>query len=193
MKYSRIILITLIVLLLLSIPSMAQISNLIQAYLVDYDISYGKSLNSSLSYPIISYNDNTYMAVRDVAFLWNKDITWNQEYKSINFVSREKKENIIKKEETALKIGKAILEEYFTDKIKENSAYHVTYAEPDGIDAEDVWRVSVIFDASGAVNDDYILSHPDAIVQINPLTCNFCVSEVQTNGEYVNIVDYKKW
>ena len=57
---------------IVGISSVTAFSNIIQAYIVDYDISYG----NRLTYPLISYNDNTYMAVRDVASLWNKDVSW---------------------------------------------------------------------------------------------------------------------
>ena len=82
----KILIITLILLSTGKI-SLAAAPALIQAYLVDY---YIEPFGERLSYPLISYNDNTYMAVRDVASLLNKDVEWFDDNKRILFMSRKK-------------------------------------------------------------------------------------------------------
>lgn len=175
---------------IVGISSVTAFSNIIQAYIVDYDISYG----NRLTYPLISYNDNTYMAVRDVASLWNKDVSWQNEEKRIEFLSRTPQYNIIKEPETALSIGKAIFSEYYKDKMNENSVFHVCYSEVQDILNDDLWWVSVIFNPKEEISDEtYVMLNADARIEINPLTCNFALIEAQPEGGFKTIIDFKSW
>ena len=126
--------------------------------------------------------------------MWNKDVHWNDEEKRITFVSRTPEENIIKEPETALAIGKAIFSEYYKDKINENSVYHVTYGEIDGIYFDDQWVVSVIFEPKEEFDEEeYILLHADARIHINAGTGNFSLIEAQPDGGFKTIIDLKSW
>lgn len=196
MKRKSILLIAIIIMLvIIKILPVTAVSNMVQAYLVNYKINYYSTLNERLVYPLISYNDNTYMAVRDVASLWNKSIDWNEGNQTINFKSNDAKKNIIKEPETALEIGKAIFKEYYEDKVNKDSAYYVAYSEPDACEADDLWNVYVIFNPTEEVNSDelYVMLHCDARVDINPLTCNFRLLNTQADGKFETIVKFKTW
>lgn len=185
----KILIITLI-LLSTGIISLAAAPALIQAYLVDY---YIEPFGERLSYPLISYNDNTYMAVRDVASLLNKDVEWFDDSKEILFISRKKDDNIIKEPETALAIGKAIISEYYKDKVNENSSYRIDYGEYDDVYHDNSWMVSVVFNPVEGIDDVYVLLNADVRVEINPMTCNFRIIEKAPEGGYKTVLDYKLW
>jgi predicted esterase YcpF (UPF0227 family) len=191
MKKSKVLLIGIILAeILITAPIIIAASNTIQAYLINHRIVYHRTLNDSLQYPLISYNDNTYMAIRDVAELWNKNISWDEENQSINLSSRRDEYNIIKQKETALAIGKAILEEYYGEKITEKAMYDVTYAMAD----RNFWYISIVFSPSEEANEDqYVLLNPDVRVEIDPVTCNFRLLEMQPDGGSKEIVPFKTW
>ena len=122
-------------------------SDFISAKLVDYKIHLGGLvINDNLQNPLISYNDYTYISVRDVAMMIAREIWWNEEREDIRFVKPERENHIIKKEDTALAIGKAIVEEHYIDRINENTKYLTVYLEsgPSGIDYYSVDRKSVV-------------------------------------------------
>lgn len=191
MRKNKILLVGIILAsIFISAPLILAASSTIQSYLVDYQLRYRGALNDSLKYPLISYNDNTYMAIRDVAELWNKNISWDEENQSINLSSRRDEYNIIKQKETALAIGKAILEEYYGEKITENAMYDATYAMAD----RNFWYISIVFDPSEEANEDqYVLLNPDVRVEIDPVTCNFRLLEMQPDGGSKEIVPFKTW
>lgn len=191
MKKNKILLVGIILVsIFITAPLIIAASNAVQAYLIDYQIVYHRTLNDSLQYPLISYNDNTYMAIRDVADLWNKNIKWDEKSQKVELSSRRDEYNIIKQKETASTIGKAILEEYYGEKITENSMYDVTYAIGD----RNFWFISIVFNPTEKANEEqYVLLNPDVRVEIDPITCNFRLLEIQPNGESKEIIPFKTW
>ena len=167
-------------------------SETIKAYLVDYDVSLYGNLNDRVSYPLISYNDNTYIALRDFAKEINREIFWNEESKTVYFRSKsnlaDSNANIIKEEKTALAIGKAIIEEYFGDKINENSIYNVRYIITTALEYDDVWGVYVKFNPEGenALEED--INDYDVSVQINAVTGNFKIYDSDTEETVVDFI-----
>lgn len=70
----------------------------------------------TLEYPILSYNDYTYLAVRDAAEIFGYDVKW---YPSGNLISlTEKRKKIISNIETVENIAKLILTEYFPGEVR---------------------------------------------------------------------------
>lgn len=170
------------------------VSDTIQAGIVDFKIMYRSVLNEKLSFPLILYNDNTYMSVRDVASLINKSVVWDDDAKQIRFIALDKEESVIKKSETALDIGKAIIKEYYDDRINENSKYYVSYAEPFDNVENSYWFISAVFRIDNDLNngsaEEYILTNPDVRVEIDPLTCNFRLLERTEGSKFNTIVDF---
>lgn len=188
------ILLIIICVLSVSIPSVIAVSNAIQAYLVDYKISYFGTLNNKLSYPLISYNDNTYMAVRDVAEILNKDISWIEEDQTIRMSSKShgngKEKNVIKEEKTALAIGKAIIEEYYKDEVNENSSYYVSYVDVTGLEFDDRWSVFVKFNPSETDDETNIFYNYDVCVEISVISGNFSIYDNNTKETIVDFIMY---
>ena len=181
-----------IVLIIFLIPSIIYASNFIHAYIVDYTIIYHIPINDKLNYPLLSYEDNTYIAIRDMASILDKNIIWQGEEKKIYFSSKDSSENIIKEEETALEMAEAIAKEYYKDKISSNAEYYVTYAQADGIEPDDLWCVFIKFEFDSNVDKkENIMFEPDVEIDINPLTCNFSILERTSDGNLVRILDFK--
>lgn len=164
--------------------------DIIRACLVNFNISMYKSINDRLLYPIISYNDNTYIAIRDMAALLKKNVEWDDESKQITFTSLDNTESIIKNEQTALQMGKAVIEEYFSDRLNESSAYRVTYSEICDPYHNDLWEISVVFNMKKDYDEDYILANADAMVWIDAETGNLSIMKKNINGGFETIVDF---
>ena len=123
-----IIVLSFIVVMVISMVTFALTTETIEANIVDYTIfgqidSIKGRISDYLQNPIISYNNNTYISVRDLAKLISKNVEWSEESKEITLKQAGKDEQLIKSSETALEIGKAITEEYYSDYINENSFY----------------------------------------------------------------------
>ena len=114
----------------------------IQAEIVQRNITY-KARRISHSYPFLSYDNITYMAVRDVGKLFSKNIRWDEDTNLIH-IDPIKEQNI-KNKETGEMIGKAIIKELYGDRLTENTVYHtVDLGTPRMFD--DAVAVYVIFD-----------------------------------------------
>lgn len=92
----------------------------------DYKIYLDRrNRTSELQNDLLLRNDTTYIAARDIAEILGYDIEWNEAGKAINFSQKILKHKLFEKEETALKIAKAIIEEKYADKVNENTEYEV--------------------------------------------------------------------
>lgn len=181
---------SLIEIMVISMASFALTTETIEANIVDYTIfgqigSIKGRISDYLQNPIISYNDNTYISVRDVAKLISKNVEWSEESKEITLKQAEKDEQLIKSSETALEIGKAITEEYYSDYINENSFYYAVYSQPTADWADCVYEVHLLFNASEEDKNDLItiLNTSDVVVIIDPMDGSVIIEERQENGD----------
>ena len=165
---------------------------------------HGKCIYSKLLYiilyrdkrqvtiPTLSYNDNTYIAIRDVGEMVDKDVEWYEEYQEIRFVKKDLSEGIVKEQETALAIGKAIAAEYYPDRVDENTEYLATYTQITSISVNDIWCVFIRFNDEKVVhNEEEMVTGMDVRIDINPMTCNFRILERNIDGEIVEVLEFK--
>lgn len=96
-------------------------------------------------YPLLSYEDATYIAVRDATDVYNREVIWDEEEQSIT-IERKPDYMVIEFEETALEIGKALLESYFGY----NGECAVKYGYEEMYRTE-LWRIDAA-DEDGTVN-----------------------------------------
>ena len=162
--------------------SILVISDNIEAQIVNHQLRLYKVRNEELINPLISYNDTTYISIRDMANFLHRRVYWDDEKNSISLYADHDEEHYnIKNPETALAIGKAILYEYFGEKINENSVIRVTFTGS-GLWDDNHWRVSVIYNPErDDIDDEYIVLNSDAYVGINPITGQFKVVEDEVN------------
>ena len=91
---------------------------------VDRKIRY-EGQRITTKYPVLSYDNTTYIAVRDVAKMLSTDVRWDENENSIAFSSPM--ERAINNYDTGETIGRAIIKEFYNDKITENSIYRTDF------------------------------------------------------------------
>ena len=112
---------------LLSTSFVSATENFVQDVSVaDYRVALdGRDLTSDLINDLLLRNDTTYIAARDIAKIFDYDIYWGEENKVVHFMEKLPNNKLFEKEETALKIAKAVIEEKYADKVNENTEYEV--------------------------------------------------------------------
>ena len=170
--------------------SILVMSDSIEVQIVNHQLRLFKVRNEELKNPLLSYNGTTYISIRDMANFLHRKVYWSDENKSISLYADHDEEHYnIKNPETALTIGKAILYEYFGDKINENSVISLTFIGG-GIWDNNYWSVSVIYNPDrDDIDDNYIVLNSDAYVGINPITGQFKVVECKNGRDVNTIVD----
>lgn len=149
---------------------------------IDYKLIYEHERNNELQYPLLLYNDFTYIAMRDAAKMFSMEIAWNEDEKEIRWAEKYERPDIIRNNETALAVGKAILKRHFGDKINERSIFGVCYTEG-GLYYRNLWRIAVIYEPEDKEYDDVdIVLGFDDFVDIEPTSGRFRVNGVGQPG-----------
>lgn len=157
--------------------------NIYTVSLVNYDININDNLiNYKLKHPLISYNERTYISIRDFAKLTNMDVYWNEEYHKIELVGM-KKEEIISQPETALEIGKAVIEERFYNLITETTQYaNSGKIDMDHRGARSYYEIYVTFECDRNFNLQNIIDNENTIFD-TPKIIDAKVTVYCDNGE----------
>lgn len=180
MKKKIIIILSIVFCLVIGVVVYAATSVPINAFIVNCEIVLdGHTITDNLEYPIISYNDHAYIAIRDIAKELNKDILWDdvqgKDFRGI-IEMRNKDYNrdpVIKDEETATLIGQAVIRQFFPDKVSDETVYEFVIMETD---LSSFTKTTFIIEARFDGDKD---GHCDASVNIDSLT-----------GEVNNVYDY---
>lgn len=170
-------------------PAQATLKS-ISSYIVDYSLlNNGIAVNNELNYPLISYNDNTYMAIRDVAYFENKYVTWDEETKTIDVRTHHEESD---GREIAGTMGKAIINKYYSNRINENTVYRVNYAVA-SYKAPKLWWVSVVFNDDQEAENMFgysLWENEDVRVMIDAQTFDYSLIEKESDGGYKTIIDF---
>jgi hypothetical protein len=170
----------------------------IKAFIADYTLTWqGPNYEKRLEYPLISYDDHAYISIRDVAKMLRKNVEWEDGHIMLN--SYKQDNAIITEKETALKIGKAIIEERYKDRVNENSMYMVLHFVGSVEEVDEYFEVNVLFDPPVdrtldlEKEDDYyyFCSHADAKIRIDENDGSISISEYK-DGKYEWVYDYRK-
>ena len=147
----------------------------INASVVDYTLNYnGVEINSTFDYPLISYENSTYMAVRDVAELWNSFIYWDEENQTIDLESQC---GDVDGYTVALAMGKAIVNKYYHEKITENTEYYMALLPFDSHHSQ-YWMLCVLFDNIYEKDDkEAIIDNADVFLRIETKTFAYFMAE----------------
>lgn len=98
---------------LLLIPISIKAYEELYATISDSTIIYGgRNVTDKYSQDILVYDDTTYISVRDAAAIYDRDVTWDEENRSIT-IQRYNDVQVIDTPEMAEEIGKALLIDYF--------------------------------------------------------------------------------
>ncbi len=150
-------------------------------------INRGTCINNILEHPLISYNDHTYMSVRDIGKVFFRNVEWYESHNEIQLQAC-KGQGLLKKTETALKIGRAISEDMYHDKITDDTFFSVNFASLDTLQIEDFYIVNVIFEPKRLFDPDnpddilYISNNCDLRIEISPYDGSFSIGERQQDG-----------
>jgi len=122
-------------------------SSLINANIVNYSIIVdGYEITRDFDNFILSYEDRTYISIRDVAKCFNKNVRWDGKYEMIYITNQRPEKEIVNLWDTALTIGKAIINEHFPNRITESIQYAGIQEHADHIGARKTFFVYVTFE-----------------------------------------------
>lgn len=173
--------VSVVLLFCIALPSITSIADDIKAYIVTHEIILeNNSVNDILSNPILSYQDTTYLSIRDIAKIFNKQVEWDEGKNKVilNDMNKEEKmQPVIQDSNTALAIGEAIICQFFSEKVCDNTRYNVSKAQADHKNAMPFYIVSAVFQE----NNDMECGIFDVIVEINSYT-----GEIISVSEKVN-------
>ena len=122
---------------------------------VDYNIKIGDAV-VKLQYPIFINDDRIYVSVRSICDKLGIPIEWNGESKEVEIDIYNKKvqvsdktifktEGVIPDEETALIVGKTILEKYAERPMEYETESRIYYLYAEFIESENAWLISQRF------------------------------------------------
>lgn len=139
----------------------------------------GEMISDKFNSPIIMYNDQNYIAIRDIGKVFNKDIIWDEKEQSVRmYDTYDSNESIINNSETAMEIAKAVVKEHFPEKISQNTQYAVLYSIEDRLGAPPIFEIAVCFDApENIVNDEEIYNNANCIISINSINGNMEIQQ----------------
>ena len=177
------IIVLFIVLFLLLLQPVYAVDNIVEALIVERNIVYGMggNLGKQASNPILSYNDLTYVSVKDFSKLLNVDAVWLGEKQGVLLKQKPEKTYAVKQEETALAIGKAIIEEYFGSRLSESSVFACALSSPVSTGFRQ-YKVFVKFNA-----DETLASNSADLLEKIASDYDACVSINPSNGEIMEV------
>ncbi len=125
----------------------------IRGVIVDYTVNIdGGIWNRSLKNPLISYNDTTYVSIRDAMERFDRKVDWDGENEVINIMANDLNE-IIVNNETAMLITQSILKENYSERINETTKYALVSMDADHIESEKIFVLYAVFDGEGYDED----------------------------------------
>lgn len=106
---------------------------------------------SELYNPLINVDGSTYMSLRDFGRYSNMDVSWNEDNKKITMKSNN---HISIEKDTALTIGKAIIQDIYRERLTEDTEYVIVESLANRIEAKPCFAIYVCFDPKDAIGED---------------------------------------
>ncbi len=166
----------------------------ITAYIVNHSIYYeGYEREKEFEYPLISYDNHTYISIRDMANLLTRNVEWKEDSEQIWIKKSSSEDYLIKEEETALQIGKALVEEKYANRLTEKTRYCCSYGDYDSTLYEGKYCIGVKFDATKEMPKDspdellYILNEGDVRIEISPIDGSIKILEKDEDDNWVYV------
>ncbi len=116
-----------------------------------------KYSDENMIHPLVIYEDYTYISVRDVASMLDKEVVWIPEREEIQLNQNKAKPQLITKEESALEIAKAFVESVYKYGSDVSVQYDVKYVPCNETTPNSYFYVYVRFDDEEFDEDSYIL------------------------------------
>ena len=161
-------------------------TSLVNATIVNYSINMnGYEITKDFDNSILSYEERTFISVRDVARAFNKNVSWDSESKVITLTDTNKDEPVVWDNNTALMIGKAIIGQFFPDKVNDKTIYEVGTVQVDLNSTKPIFGVFAIFNPNSSIDENNIFSYIDAVVEIEPSTGAIITVSKYTDGKHI--------
>ena len=162
------IVISLIICIIIGVTVYAKTENAIEAYLVDHKILINNiEFNNKLENPLISYRDRTYISLRDMAKYLNQNVYWYEEDNTISMWKQNEDHLLINSYDTALTIGKAVVEERYADEVSENTKYAIYECTYSHLGSEIWYQIYVIFNPKEKFEEDFEAIEENADIVVN--------------------------
>ena len=136
---------------------------------VDYRVLLdGEFIDKALDDPLLSYNDKTYVSIRDVAKHFNKDVKWTENTELITLSQKKPEKLFITNEETVLTVAKALIKEHFPDKVGTNTLYAISEISNEMVGGDTEFNVFVVFDGGSHTEEEieYIFDNADVNITL---------------------------
>ena len=138
---------------ILGLPVVAAVEEKVEAVITNYDIMlYGANINYIFGNPILSYNDHTYVSLRDFIKLTDYEILWDEGKETITLQDKKGNLPIISKKETALAIAKEVLKEHYPDEPIEDMDFIIWNGFKGGALPEEFFEIRTIVSDSNIDN-----------------------------------------
>lgn len=145
--------------------------------------------NKSCKNPLLTYNDTTYIAVRDVASFFDLDMTWIEPVDGVSLSLKTYEEPLVQNTKTALALGKALIEDHFADRITDTTLYEVSesWVDHPGV-VQHIVTVNAIFSSDDLLDGWSITDLADVRVYIIPETWTISdITEIDLSGKETSI------
>lgn len=127
----------------------------------------GNFVDKTLDDPLFSYNDKTYLSIRDAGKLFHKDVKWTESAELITLSEKKPEKLFVATGQTALTIGKTLAEEHFPDRICSNTRYAVSKMSNEIAGGDTEYSVYVVFDGQGHSEDEIEYIHENVDIKIS--------------------------
>lgn len=168
----RKILIVCLAMMIITQPVLAG-GNVVDALIVDRSIynKLGYDISNDFVTPVLSYNDYTYISVKDIANHFDLRAEWISSTDSIRLMQPEKEEFYVKSDTMAIDIAKAAINEYFSEYVTNTTTYFAHLKGPVSIGNGYRYFVWVSFDFETTNNEDIaeqIIEQSQVCIQLEP-------------------------
>ncbi len=117
---------------------------------VDLMINETPIYKGDLYHPLINVDGSNYMSVRDFGRYFNMDVSWNE---NNNQITMQSNNHISIEGDTALIIGKAIIQDIYKEQLTEDTQYMLIKSIADRIEARPYFTIYVCFDPKAKIDD----------------------------------------
>lgn len=165
--------------------------NIVEALIVDRSIydKLGRDISNDFVAPVLSYNDYTYMSVKDIANCFDLRAEWIPSTDSIRLLQPDKEAFYVKSDMMAINIAKATINEYFSEYVTDNTAYFAHLNGPVSIGNGCRYFVWVAFDFEDTHTEDIdeqIINQSHVCIQIEPSNGAIELIELYNTIEHSN-------
>ena len=158
--------------ILFSNITIATAPDLVSAFIVNHSLVYGhERVNNSLKHPLLSYQNRTYISLRDMAQLSDMNITWDSGLHSpqITMYPKKASENVVDSYEVAFKIAESVIKSKYSGRVNNNTQYVKSMTHMNIIGFRETYNIYVKFDCEPGFDLEQQFSKNDSVLDFYDL------------------------